>query len=53
MTTAASVPSTPTFTDEQPPFTEAIRDFTTRSAATREQRAASTHNGHQHPNRTT
>ncbi len=45
MTTAASAPSTLTFTDEQQQFIDAIRDFGAREAGTREQRDALTHEG--------
>jgi alkylation response protein AidB-like acyl-CoA dehydrogenase len=45
MTTAATTPSTLTFTDEQQQFVEAIRDFSAREAGTREQRDALTHEG--------
>ncbi len=43
MTTAATIPSTLTLTDEQQQFVEAIRDFAAREAGTREQRDALTH----------
>ena len=45
MSTAASAPSTLTFTDEQQQFIDAIRDFSAREAGTREQRDALTHEG--------
>jgi len=45
MTTAAAIPSTLTLTDEQQQFVDAIRDFSSREAGTREQRDALTHEG--------